>query len=66
MNFSNMTLVGRGVHSLRQVKLYLSVKKKRAGWKWHMMWVRPGDPLWRLYQRYGPTATTHDALSTRA
>lgn len=42
------------IHALRQVKLFLFVAKKRAGWRWHMAWVRPADPLWRLYQRLRP------------
>lgn len=42
------------VHGLRQVKLFLFVLKKRAGWKWHMMWVKPVDPIWRLVQRVRP------------
>ncbi len=42
------------IHALRQVKLALFVAKKRAGWRWHMAWVRPADPVWRLYQRIRP------------
>lgn len=42
------------LHLLRQVKFRLSVAKKRAGWRWHMAWVVPADPPWRLYQRLRP------------
>jgi hypothetical protein len=48
------------VHALRQLKLVLFVAKKRAGWRWHMAWVRPADPVWRLYQRIRPFAYDAD------
>jgi len=47
-------LLPRIVHGLRQMKLLLFVAKKRAGWKWHMVWVVPADRPWRLYQRLRP------------
>lgn len=47
-------VAARVVHALRQVKLFLFVAKKRAGWRWHTAWVRPADPVWRLYQRVRP------------